>query len=100
MESTLYTVGHGTRTTDELVGLLRAARVTRLVDVRRHPGSRRHPHFSRESLSRDLPRFGIEYAFRGDELGGRRSRVVPSRHPGWREPMFQAYADHMDTAGF
>src|SRR4051794_30113641 len=41
---TIYTVGHGTRTTEELVAVLRGAGVGRLIDVRRHPGSKRHPH--------------------------------------------------------
>lgn len=97
---TLYTVGHGNRSLDELVGVLRAAGIGRLVDVRRFPGSRRHPHFARASLAIELPRAGILYDFRGDELGGRRRGVAGSRHPAWRDPSFRAYADHMDTPAF
>ncbi|MFT3776089.1 MAG: DUF488 domain-containing protein [Minicystis sp.] len=97
---TLYTVGHGNRSLDELIDVLRAAGIGRLVDVRRYPGSRRHPHFSRPSLAQDLPRAGIFYDFRGDELGGRRRPAPSSRHPAWRDPSFRAYADHMDTPVF
>jgi uncharacterized protein (DUF488 family) len=38
------TIGHGTRTVDELIATLQEARVETLVDVRRFPGSRRNPH--------------------------------------------------------
>ena len=95
----LYTVGHGVRSTDELVAVLRAAGVERLVDVRRFPGSRRNPHLSREALAADLP---LAYEWWGEELGGRRSRPKdrPTRHPAWRNEAFQAYADYMDTEPF
>ncbi|APR81417.1 Hypothetical protein A7982_06766 [Minicystis rosea] len=97
---TLYTVGHGSRSLDELVDVLRAAEIGRLVDVRRYPGSRRHPHFARAELSESIPRAGILYDFRGDVLGGRRSPVPRTRHPAWRDPSFRAYADYMDTPSF
>jgi uncharacterized protein (DUF488 family) len=93
----LYTVGHGTRTTEELVAVLRDAGVERLVDVRRFPGSRRNPHLSREALARDLP---LAYEWWGEDLGGHRSGVADSRHPAWRNDAFRAYADWMDTPAF
>ncbi|MDQ3958201.1 MAG: DUF488 domain-containing protein [Actinomycetota bacterium] len=100
--SRVFTVGHGTRTLDELVGVLRDGGVDLLVDVRRYPRSRRHPHFSKESLETALPPAGIDYDWRGEELGGRRSGTseTPSRHPAWRNDSFRAYADHMDTRAF
>jgi uncharacterized protein (DUF488 family) len=97
---TVYTIGHGARSLDELVAALRCAGAGRLVDVRRFPGSRRHPHFGRDALAAELPRAGITYDFRGDELGGRRRPVATSRHPAWRDPSFRAYADYMDTPAF
>ena len=51
---TLFTIGHSTRTLEELVELLRCAGVTLVVDVRRFPGSRRHPQFGRERLAAGL----------------------------------------------
>jgi uncharacterized protein (DUF488 family) len=98
--TTVYTVGHGTRTTEEVVSLLSAAAVELLVDVRRFPGSRRHPHLARERLEEDLPRLGLVYAWWGEELGGRRSVSTSTRHTGWRNAAFQAYADHMESAPF
>lgn len=97
---TLYTVGHGSRTLAELVATLRSAEIGRLVDVRRYPGSRRHPHFARDALAVELPEAGILYDFRGEALGGRRRPVPESRHPAWRDPSFRAYADYMDTPPF
>lgn len=98
----IFTVGHGTRTTDALAELLREAGVALLADVRRFPGSRRHPHFAREALVESLPALGIAYDWRGEELGGRRSRAPDgsSRHPAWRNAAFAGYADYMDTPPF
>src|SRR6185437_9836051 len=96
----VFTVGHGSRSLDELVATLDAAGVRRLCDVRRYPGSRRHPHFGRDALAVELPRAGIVYDFRGEELGGRRRAGPETRHPAWRDPSFRAYADYTDTPAF
>lgn len=97
---TLFTVGHGTRSTDELVEVLAAAGVRVVADVRRHPGSRRNPHLGRDTLQVSLPASGITYQWWGDELGGRRSRRRDSRHTAWRNAAFAGYADHMDSDEF
>lgn len=95
----LFTVGHSTRSLDELVAILRSHGVARIADVRRFPASRRHPHFARESLERSLPEAGIDYRwFPG--LGGRRSRRQDSPHTAWRVKGFAAYADHLDSPEF
>jgi uncharacterized protein (DUF488 family) len=97
----LYTLGHGTRSLDELAETLHDAGVGRLVDVRRFPGSRRHPHLSRASLEVELPARAVAYEWWGEELGGRRRSESPiSRHPAWRDPAFRAYAEYMDTPAF
>lgn len=69
----VYTIGHGARPAEELVETLRSARVGTLVDVRRFPGSRRHPQFGRAALQAALAGAGIGYLHL-EELGGRRSR--------------------------
>ncbi|MFN2489754.1 MAG: DUF488 family protein [Actinomycetota bacterium] len=74
----IHTIGHGTRTLEELKDILGAAEVGTLVDVRRFPGSRRHPHFASAPLAEALERAGISYKWWGEELGGRRSA---SREP-------------------
>jgi len=96
----LYTIGHGTRSLDELTAMLDQAGVQVLVDVRRYPGSRRHPHFGRDRLADELPLRAIAYEWEGEALGGRRTRSATSRHVAWRVAAFAAYADHMDTPAF
>ena len=99
--ATIYTIGHGTRSEDELVAVLHDAGIDRLIDVRRYPGSRRNPHFSREALQKWLPERGVVYDWRGDTLGGRREHENPqTRHPSLRNKAFQGYADYMDTDDF
>ena len=97
--TTVYTVGHSTRTAEELLALLREAAIELLVDVRAFPSSRRHPQFNRDALERWLRAAGI--AFRHSrELGGRRSPTPGSPNGGWRDPAFQGYADHMRSPEF
>jgi uncharacterized protein (DUF488 family) len=95
----IYTIGHSTRPLDELIGLFRDHGVKRLADIRRFPGSRRYPHFSRESLANSLPKAGIEYVH-VVELGGRRDALPDSPNTAWRNDQFRGYADHMSTAEF
>lgn len=99
MSSRIYTIGHSTRSLDELVALLRENGVTLLADIRRYPGSRRFPHFAGDSLAATLPASEIEYAHFAD-LGGRRSPSPRSPNGAWENPQFRAYADHMSTPLF
>lgn len=65
-----------------------------LVDVRRFPGSRRHPWFAREPLAAALAAGGIGYAHEV-ELGGRRTARPDSPNGALRNASFRGYADHM-----
>jgi uncharacterized protein (DUF488 family) len=96
----LFSVGHGTRAIEAFVALLRGAGVRRLVDVRTAPGSRRSPHFGKDALAHALEGAGIEYVWRGTDLGGFRKPRQDSRHTALRNDMFRGYADHMDTPEF
>lgn len=69
------------------------------MDVRRYPGSRRHPQFSRDALASALAAAGIEYAHEPG-LGGRRAARPDSPHTAWRVDAFRGYADHMETPEF
>ena len=99
MTARVYTIGHSTRELDEFVNLLRENGIERLADIRRYPGSRRYPHFSRESLAHTLPQIGITYVH-FPELGGRRKPSEHSRNTAWRNEQFRAYADHMASDEF
>jgi uncharacterized protein (DUF488 family) len=97
---TLYTIGHSTRTLDELVVALRAHSIATLVDIRSFPMSRRLPHFNRESLEKTLPEAGIAYIWLR-ALGGRRNKILDdSPNVALRNPSFRNYADYMLTAEF
>jgi uncharacterized protein (DUF488 family) len=93
----LYTVGHGTRSSDELVETLSATGVRTLVDVRRFPGSRRNPQFNQTTLAAALERAGIAYVH-AVELGGRRSgEPGEERFACIRVAAFRSYAARMAT---
>lgn len=95
----IWTIGHSTRSLDELLALLGGNGVKRLVDIRSFPGSRRYPHFNRESLSDTLPKAGLDYLWM-PELGGRRKARADSRNTLWRNEAFRGYADYMEGEEF
>lgn len=90
----LLTVGHGTLDRPGLTTLFDTAGIELLVDVRRFPASRRHPHVNRGALEAWLPEQGIEYRWE-ERLGGRRTPRPDSPHTAVRNAQFRAYADHM-----
>ena len=95
----VWTIGHSTRTLESFLGLLVENRIEAVVDVRRYPGSRRWPHFARESLASALDECGLAYLWL-PELGGRRSPRADSTNTAWRSPAFRGYADYMATEAF
>lgn len=98
--STIYTIGHSTRTFDELAAALQAHGVSTLVDIRAFPMSRRMPHFNRESLEVELPKRVIRYVWM-KELGGHRKKIrEDSPNTGLRNDSFRNYADYMLTPEF
>ena len=98
--ATIYTIGHSTRSFDELVRALEGHAITTLVDIRAFPMSRRMPHFNQESLEIGLPPRGIAYVWM-KELGGRRKKILQqSPNTALRNESFRNYADYMMTEEF
>jgi uncharacterized protein (DUF488 family) len=98
--ATLYTIGHSTRTLDELVSALKAHGIETLVDIRAFPMSRRLPYFHREVLERSLPEHGIRYVWM-QALGGYRKAIrKDSPHTALRNANFRNYADYALTPEF
>ena len=98
--ATVYTIGHSTRSLEELIESLQAHGIRMLVDIRAFPASRRLPHFNRESLEEALPKAGIEYRWM-KELGGRRKKLHDdSPNIALRNDSFRNYADYMLTEAF
>jgi uncharacterized protein (DUF488 family) len=96
---TVYTIGHSTRSLEELIAMLRAHGVAGIADVRRFPGSRRLPQFNADNLAAELPARGMEY-LPCPLLGGRRKPDPRSVNTAWRNASFRAYADYMDSPEF
>jgi uncharacterized protein (DUF488 family) len=115
---TIYTVGHSSRTLEELVALLRGQGIDTLVDIRRFPRSRTNPQFDADRLAPALASEGITY-FAAPALGGRRGRKDASpagdvghataaaaaaaaiaRQSGWEVAAFRAYAAYATTPAF
>ncbi|WP_421119627.1 DUF488 family protein [Aquihabitans daechungensis] len=95
----VFTIGHGTLESADLVSLLHGAGIGELIDIRSFPGSRRNPQFGRDEMARWLPDDDISYTWMRD-LGGRRKPTPDSRHTSLRHPSFRAYADYMETPEF
>jgi uncharacterized protein (DUF488 family) len=98
--ATLYTIGHSTRTLEDLIETLRAHDIQTLVDIRAFPMSRRLPQFNRDSLEQTLPAAGIQYIWM-KALGGYRKKMADeSPHIALRNQSFRNYADYMLTPEF
>jgi uncharacterized protein (DUF488 family) len=95
----IFTVGHGTRSLDEFVALLRAHGIRRLVDVRSIPRSRHNPQFNRDTLGVALRNRRIGYQHLAG-LGGLRHTRSDSPNLGWRNASFRGFADYMQTPKF
>jgi uncharacterized protein (DUF488 family) len=95
----LYTVGHGTLSSDAFTALLHGAAIESLVDVRIAPGSRRHPQFGRPEMERWLPAAGVDYRWE-KALGGFRRPSPDSPNTALRHEGFRGYADYMVEVPF
>lgn len=95
----IWTIGHSTRTLEELLEMLDSFQIKAVVDIRSYPGSRRYPHFNKENLEVTLPSNDVQY-FHIKKLGGRRKVNIDSKNTAWRHPAFRGYADYMETEEF
>jgi uncharacterized protein (DUF488 family) len=99
---TVFTIGHATRSLDELAGALRAYGVTTLVDIRTIPRSRTNPQFNADAIGPALAQAGIRYV-RLPALGGLRGKLRgggPSANAAWEHASFRNYADYATSPAF
>lgn len=102
MAPRFFSIGHSNRTIEEFTGMLAAAAVELLVDVRSFPMSRSNPIFNIDRLPDELAPAGIGYRHLR-ALGGRRSRqagVDATVNAMWRVQSFHNYADYALGAEF
>jgi uncharacterized protein (DUF488 family) len=97
--TTVWTIGHSTRSLTELLAALAPYGIECVADVRRYPGSRRLPQFAEPALREALPAHGLSYVWI-PALGGRRRPVPDSANVGWRHDAFRGYADHVQGEEF
>jgi uncharacterized protein (DUF488 family) len=95
----MYTIGHSTRSIEEFIELLKINGIKLLADVRRFPGSRSYPQFSKEELKASLAENDIRY-IHFEALGGRRKPLPGSANEVWKNLSFRGYADYMETPEF
>lgn len=96
MATQFVTIGHSDRSLDEFLGMLRAARVSMVIDVRLFPRSRANPAYNIDRLPDDLARARIGYRH-WPAFGGRRPRqrgVDENTNALWRAQSFHNYADY------
>ncbi len=96
----IYSIGHSNLSATAFLALLKANGIETLIDIRRQPRSRRHPHFERVALEASLVAHGIEYLWWGEALGGRRVARPDSPHIALRDAALRGYADHMHSDVF
>jgi uncharacterized protein (DUF488 family) len=100
MPPAVLTIGHSNHPLEPFLALLAQHEVEALVDIRRFPGSRKHPPFSRDNLAAALPKSGVEYHWL-EALGGRRHQQRDeSPNRGLKNKGFRSYADYMGTDQF
>ena len=95
----IYTVGHSTRSSEELIELLQAHGIQTLVDIRTVPRSRTNPQFNQDALPRTLAQADLRYMHL-PRLGGLRRTSRDSPNTAWRNRSFRGYADYMATEAF
>ncbi len=99
MQPIIYTIGHSTRTQQELIDLLRHYNVNALIDIRAIPYSGYNPQFNRETLMKVMPETGIRYEHL-QEVGGKRpSQEVMAAAKSCSERS-RGFAGHMQTEEF
>jgi uncharacterized protein (DUF488 family) len=97
-----FTIGHSKRTLEEFAGLLAAAEVGLVADVRKMPMSRANPQFNKDRLSEALAASGVAYEHMA-ALGGLRGRarsLPPELNGLWTNRSFHNYADYALSAQF
>jgi len=95
----VLTIGHSTLPIEAFLHALTENGCEVLVDVRRYPGSRRHPQFMQEALFRAVREAEMRAVWR-EGMGGRRAERKDSINLGWRSSSFRGYADYMQTPEF
>jgi uncharacterized protein (DUF488 family) len=96
----IYTIGHSNRPIDTFLGILRAADIEALIDVRAQPGSQHFPQFESDALRRAVNASGMDYHWAGRQFGGRRQSRSVSPHVALAGDGLRSFADFMQNDSF
>lgn len=99
-KQTLYTIGHGNRSIEDFIELLKVNEIEILADIRARPVSPRFPHFNQANLREALNNVDITYHWAGRQLGGMRAPQENSRHKALEDEQLRGFADYMQTPEF
>jgi uncharacterized protein (DUF488 family) len=98
----VFTIGHSTRSVEEVADLLRSVGADMIVDVRKMPRSRANPQFNIDGLADALGarQIGYRHIAALGGLRGRRPDLEGSPNTLWRNKSFRNYADYALTPPF
>lgn len=102
LKDTFFTIGHSTRSVEEIVALMKEADANMIADVRTIPRSRTNPQFNQECFPEALAEEGVGYQY-FKKLGGLRGKKKndePSFNDFWENKSFRNYADYTATPEF
>ncbi|MDO9536826.1 MAG: DUF488 domain-containing protein [Thermoplasmata archaeon] len=71
MDLTCFTIGHSNHSVLMFIELLQKHNISLIIDVRSHPYSKHVPDYNKDNITQSLSEYEIEYAYLGNELGGR-----------------------------
>jgi len=69
-KSTIYSIGHGSKSIEKFINELKSFGIKYLIDIRSKPFSKYYPHFNQSELKFALEKSAITYVFLGEQLGG------------------------------
>ncbi len=103
--NTIYTIGHSIHRMEVFIEMLQSFGITYLADIRRYAVSKRHPQFTKETLSNSLREASIHYAHYVD-LGARLDTNVYPNYMSYMQSeafktaieQLQAQANHQKVA--
>ncbi|WP_210144058.1 DUF488 domain-containing protein [Staphylococcus sp. GDY8P94P] len=99
---TIFTIGHYNYNLETFLEMLEKAKITKIIDVRSFPNSKKHPQYNQHDFMDWLKEHNIKYKHIS-LLGGRRKRsgvVGENLNAGWKNQSFHNYADYTLTDDF
>ena len=96
MPEVIYTIGHGNLSFMKFVSLIQANNITKIIDIRSIPYSRKAPWSNKSRLPQLLKPIGIRYTYLGHKLNDKNQTFTPhGQNP--EQDSGQAYLEAVAT---